>query len=272
MSIYSDLNLAQRLERLEGVACRRFVEARTKVDPASGACWMEAAGALAMFDRPSSPVTQTFGLGMWQPVTAAVLDELEAFFFSRGAAVHHEVSPLAGVEVHALLAERGYKPIELTSVLYRPAGEPLGGAVNPRIAVRRIAPDESKLWSEISARGWATEHPELMDFLRDFAGVIGAKADSISFLASIDGSPIAAGSMNVGDGAVLLAGASTVPEGRRQGAQFALLDARLRYAGAHGCDLAMMGATPGSSSQRNAERHGFRIAYTRVKWSLGLRG
>jgi hypothetical protein len=27
-----------------------------------------------------------------------------------------------------------------------------------------------------------------------------------------------------------------------------------------------MGAAPGSGSQRNAERHGFRIAYTRVKW------
>ena len=38
------------------------------------------------------------------------------------------------------------------------------------------------------------------------------------------------------------------------------------YAASHGCDLALMGAQPGSGSQRNAERHGFRIAYTRVKW------
>ncbi len=35
---------------------------------------------------------------------------------------------------------------------------------------------------------------------------------------------------------------------------------------ASGCDLAMMGALPGSDSQRNAERHGFHIAYTRIKW------
>jgi hypothetical protein len=27
-----------------------------------------------------------------------------------------------------------------------------------------------------------------------------------------------------------------------------------------------MGAQPGSGSQRNAERNGFRIAYTRIKW------
>jgi hypothetical protein len=31
-----------------------------------------------------------------------------------------------------------------------------------------------------------------------------------------------------------------------------------------------MGAAPGSASQRNAERQGFRIAYTRIKWNLCL--
>jgi hypothetical protein len=36
----------------------------------------------------------------------------------------------------------------------------------------------------------------------------------------------------------------------------------------HGCDLAMIVTVPGSGSQRNAEREGFRVAYTRVKWRL----
>ncbi len=70
------------------------------------------------------------------------------------------------------------------------------------------------------------------------------------------------------NGVALLAGASTVPEGRRQGAQLALLNARMRYAVEHGCTIAMMGAVPGSGSQRNAEKNNFRIAYTRTKWHL----
>ena len=70
------------------------------------------------------------------------------------------------------------------------------------------------------------------------------------------------------EGTALLAGASTIPGGRRQGAQNALLDARLQTAASNGCDLAMMVAAPGSASQRNAERQGFRIAYTRTKWML----
>lgn len=65
-----------------------------------------------------------------------------------------------------------------------------------------------------------------------------------------------------------LAGASTIPESRRRGAQQALLGARLRYAAEHGCTLALMAAAPGSASQRNAERQGFRIGYTRLKWRL----
>ncbi len=39
---------------------------------------------------------------------------------------------------------------------------------------------------------------------------------------------------------------------------------RLDYAAAAGCQLATMGALPGSTSQRNAERLGFRVAYTKL--------
>jgi predicted acetyltransferase len=74
--------------------------------------------------------------------------------------------------------------------------------------------------------------------------------------------------MTVCDGVAVLVGASTVPEARRRGAQLALLGARLRYAADNGCDIAVMGAQPGSGSQRNAERQGFRVAYTRTKWQL----
>jgi hypothetical protein len=42
----------------------------------------------------------------------------------------------------------------------------------------------------------------------------------------------------------------------------------MRYAADRGCDLAMMVAEAGSESQRNAERQGFRVAYTRMKWRL----
>jgi GNAT superfamily N-acetyltransferase len=76
--------------------------------------------------------------------------------------------------------------------------------------------------------------------------------------------------LSLHDGVAWFGGAATVPELRRRGLQGALLRERMRYAAAHGCDLAMMVAQPGSNSQRNTERNGFRVAYTRIKWKLGI--
>lgn len=122
--IFSDLTLARRLERAEAQNSARFVEARARLSPESGAQWIEVAGAYAMFDGVSSPLTQTFGFGMFQPVTGPDLDAIEAFYRDRGAPVLHEVSPLAGVELAALLSERGYRPVESRHDV-RPSGERL---------------------------------------------------------------------------------------------------------------------------------------------------
>ena len=80
--------------------------------------------------------------------------------------------------------------------------------------------------------------------------------------------PGAAGALILHEGVALFGGAATVPELRRRGMQAVLLCERMRYAAEHGCDLAMMVAEAGSNSQRNAERKGFRVAYTRLKWKL----
>ena len=95
--LFPDLALSRRLERAEGHACVQFAEARRRLFPDSGAEWIECAGAYAVFDRIDSPVTQTFGLGIFQELTAASLDVIERFFHNRGAQVLHEVSPLVGL-------------------------------------------------------------------------------------------------------------------------------------------------------------------------------
>src|ERR1051326_5401870 len=118
--VRSDLALSRRLERAEGVANARFVEARARVMPHMGAQWIEVAGTYAMYDGPQSPCTQTFGLGLFQMPTAEDMDRLEGFFQRRGASVFHEVSPLAGIEVLGVLHHRGYRPVEVTSVLFLP--------------------------------------------------------------------------------------------------------------------------------------------------------
>ena len=228
---------------------------------------MEVAGAYAMFDGAASPVTQSFGLGVFAAPTPADMDALEQFFTTRGAEVHHEVSPLADPATLPLLTSRGYRPIELTSVMHQPMGPRGAASTATDIRARPITKGEESVWAETSARGWS-EYPEVTDFMRDFGRVSAHARGTRCFLAERRGVPIAAAALTMHGGVALLAGASTVPEWRGRGAQAALLAARLGFAADQGCDLAMMGAQPGSGSQRNAERQGFRIAYTRIKWQL----
>jgi len=263
--IFSDIGLARRLERTEGRGNAAFVDAQAKVDPASGAIWTDIGGTSAMFAGVGSPITQSFGLGIHQPAVEKDLETVERFFRSRGSAAFHEVCPLSGVEVYAMLAARGYRPVELSTVLYQPITPATRIASNAALTVRQARKDESALYGAIASQGWS-EQPEVMPFIMGFAKL--SLECATCFFAERDGRPIATAALFMHEGTALLAGASTVPAGRRQGAQNALLDARLQMAASNGCDLAMMVAAPGSASQRNAERQGFKIAYTRTKWML----
>lgn len=265
--ILSDHGLACRLERAEGVANARFVEARARLMPESGARWIEVAGAYAMYDGPRSPCTQTFGLGLFQKPADADMDALEAFFEERGAPVMHEVSPLGDRSLALMLNQRGYHPIEFSSVMYRPLSTRVRQAAETPVRARLVGEDERELWVRTVTEGWR-EYTEMADLTEELMRVSAARQDGLSFLAELDGRPIAAGALAIHGGVALLAGASTIPEWRYRGAQRALLECRLEYARDAGCDLAMMCAEPGSASQRNAERQGFRIAYTRIKWEL----
>jgi hypothetical protein len=161
----------------------------------------------------------------------------------------------------------GYIPVEMTSILFLPLGPGvrLAGAANPDLIVRQAESRDADAYAGVTARGWR-EFTEIGDLAERIARVSLARPGSVCVIAEAHGVPVATGALFIDDGVALLAGATTVPEARRQGAQLALLDARLGIAVTRGCDVAMMGAAPGSASQRNAERHGFRVAYTRTKW------
>jgi Acetyltransferase (GNAT) domain len=267
--LFSDLALSRRLELAEAQSNVEFVETRARVSPASRAQWIEVAGAYAIYDGPHSPLTQSFGLGLFQAISHSELETIEEFYREFEVPVNHEVSPLADSSLLKLLDDRGYHPIEFTSVMFRPIGRDFHSTIsyNEKIRVRLAQDNEQELWAQTAAKGWA-ELTEYAGVMLELMRITAGKRGALSFLAELDGRPIAAGAMTIFGGVALLSGASTIPEARKQGAQLALLDNRLRHAAEEGCDLAMMCALPGSASQRNAERQGFRIAYTRIKWNL----
>lgn len=258
-----DRELSQRLERAEGGLGTSFIPVQQRVDPALGAEWRDFAGAYAFFVGADSPMTQTFGLGMFAPVTAELLGEIEAFFAERGAPTMHEVSPHAGVDALALLVARGYRPIELSSVLVMPL---VDRELPPStLRARVMEPTDRAAWVDISVAGWS-DQPGLANVIRPLADVASQNETMAHFLVERDGEPVGSGSLGLQGDIAMFAGASTAPGARGLGAQSLLLAARVIEARRRGCTLGLMSAEPGSTSQRNAERRGFRVAYTRTKW------
>lgn len=266
-AMFMDGELARRIERVEAAIGTSFVEVRQRVTPQVGAAWHDFDGTYAMFDGATSPMTQTFGLGMFAPATPELLGAIEEFFRARGADPMHEVSPLAGVATSGLLAARGYRPIELTTVLVQPLAELRDHAPSAGLSVREIDAADNPTWVETAVLGWATD-PVFAQVIRELSEVAVQNRAMTNFLVERDGAAIATGSLGIHEGVALLAGASTVPAGRGLGAQGLLLGARLADARRRDCDVALMLTEPGSTSQRNAERRGFRVAYTRTKWRL----
>jgi len=177
--LFADVALSRRLEQAEGEACVDFAAAGQRVYPETGAKWIACAGAYAVFDGIDSPVTQTFGLGLFEELAPRSLDFIERFFLDLKAPVFHEVSPFIGAAALDLLCSRAYRPTEISNVLVRSltdvgneecriATSPNSGETS-RVDVRVIDPDQSRLWSDISAKGWSHEHPELRAFLLEMA-------------------------------------------------------------------------------------------------------
>lgn len=264
-----DRELGRRLERAEGGIGVAYVGVRRRLTPEVGAACVEIDGAYALFDGVDSLMNQSFAIGMTAPLTAASLDAYEGFFAGHGSAAQHEVSSLAGIDAWTLLAGRGYRPIDLSTVLVTTLDQPLAIAEQPGLRVRICAARDEDRWVAASMAGWS-EWEEGAAQIETFARTTFANPAMHCFLVEdADGGALATGALGVIEGVALLAGASTVPAARGRGAQALLLAARLAEARRIDCELAMIAATPGSTSQRNAERNGFRVAYTRTKFRQG---
>lgn len=261
----ADHSLSQRLERAEGNACVQAALARQRLFPNCGADWNNLDGTYVVFDGPISPLTQGFGFGLFAPPSEATLDAIEHFYFEHGAPVQLELSPHAGVSALEILCERGYGPVEISNVLYQPIVKS-ALSIDSGPPAYPIGPGQASLFAEINLNAWTHDYPDFADFLREAGAIVPAREGTACFLADWEGIPSATGALCIHEGVALFGGAATLPEVRRRGLQTALLNARMRFAADEGCDLAMIVAQPGSRSQRNAERQGFQIAYTRIKW------
>ena len=256
---FSDESLARRLEAVgsrfmlewlagTGAELERFGTAVAAVDPA----------------RPELDfVNRVYDL--W-PEDDGRVDEIAHFYRERGVRGWVEVAPSGRFEqLASALTAVGAAQIDFHSVLHGPprAGE--------RGDVEVTRAEDPELFADVLLSGHGV--PPVVR-TRDNASVARwAEIDGWRlYLARVDGSPAGAALLALDDDVGYLANASTLPHYRRRGVQTALIVARIADAVGSGCDVIASQAQFGSASQRNLERAGLQVAYTKAVWRLGERG
>ncbi len=262
---FVDKALARRFEACEEMPQVLYARVFQKTRPEIGASEEEICGGHMVFAGVGSPIGRATGAGLDRPFTAADLDRVEEFYRAHHAPSQVDLCPLHDASVFEMFKDRGYGIAELNNVLYRKLDPQEEFPPAPKdCEIRRSLPEESAETSAIVERAFFPEGaPEpyrgLLEPLYQMEG-------ALAFVASIDGKIVACGTgLAIPEHRIFaLGGAGTLIEFRGRGLQTALLRTRMAAAAEVGCEYAVVVTNGGTTSQRNCERLGFRVAYSKV--------
>jgi GNAT superfamily N-acetyltransferase len=214
-------------------------------------------GALISFGRGSF-VNRGIGIGLGGTPAAELVRETIDFYERLGLEPSLEVGAWVEGELLNELAQAGFVTTEFRSVYVRSVDEP------PEVVpahIEQVSPETAEARKAIVAHPAQPGTPERQ--VSDDYNDATASLDGLThFVARVDGTVAACGTVTVQAGVAHFMGGVTLPRYRRRGLQSALLVERLRRAAAQGCDVATVTALPGSQSAANLERLGFELLYT----------
>lgn len=263
--MFADLDLARRLEAAEAAKYAAYARARPCVMAEVNPAVLTVAGGVAVYAGPNSPYNRAVGLGLHGPVSESEVDRMETFFANYAMAPRVSLCPLADRSLLERLS--GYR-IDMFMHTWVRTISPTEDFHLPKGLI--ICPahyDEATLWARVAFKG-GLDSEEAEPGRTAVIAAYPYMAHTTCYLAWIDGEAAGAAALSVGEGMAELFGASTRPAFRNRGVQTALLAGRLAEAQRLRCDLAVVHTEPGSASQRNVERMGFRLAYTKVHLTM----
>ena len=221
--------------------------------------FVEAGNSFGSFTGIESPITQALGY-----LAADEIATIAEFYRSHSTPWEVSVHPDSHPEALSNLLKLGAVPMGFESEYALPL--PRLSAVRPcsnsRIQVYEIDDSELDKWGKVLHEGFGEEEdPDSIDGLVSLlCGVTGFTR----FMATWDGVPAAACHGFRRDNYAYLGGMTTKPVFRGRGIQAAMIEHRIRWAQDTGATMALVTASPGTSSERNILRAGFRLIYNRI--------
>lgn len=262
---FVDKALARRFEAAEEMPQVQYAKLYQTLRPEIGAAVEPICGGHIIFAGVGSPIGRTVGMGFDGSASEADVERMEEFYRTQGAPAQIDVCPLTDPSLLELLKARHYVIAEMNNVLFRRLNGGFGHSVPPGFEIRPARAEEAEKLADIIVRGFFPEGNAPKNFaamvapLYQFQGVLPFVAESAGKLTACG-----CGLVIREHGIVAMFGAATLPDFRRRGLQTALFRTRMKAAEEAGCEYAVVVTQAASTSQRNAERLGFRVAYSKA--------
>lgn len=266
--IHADLRLAQRIERIAALNQAEDAHMHAQRHPDSQATSQAIGDGIASFVRADWPINTAIGLGLANVGQSDQIEEVEAFYAPFGVAPRVVVCPFTDRDLLQQLGRRGYYVAQFMNV--HPRRITLDDLIETYngIAVTQATAEQADEWALINVRsGRGDVDISADDKWLALAQLVIRNPCVTGFIAWVDGQPAGSAALGVREGTASFFSTATHPRFRRRGVQAALIHARLAFAQRAGCDLAVVTTSPGSDSQRNVQRFGFDIGYTRVTFT-----
>jgi hypothetical protein len=262
--------LMERAERAEAELFYHFISmapAEVKARLGISTARLDGAVITSVRNDVTGYWTDALGLGLDQPVTSDLVDQVLDFFIAEHnpAALLHVAPGLvpagwtAIVDRHGLLCSQARYQHACRIEDVRPAG-----STNFRIG----PPSDLRRWTRFTMHGLGMPDPDLAEML-----VPGYGSDSVQLFAAWDDSQMVAGaSLFIWEDVAVLNSGTTLPSHRNRGAQSALIAARVAAATDAGCrwvvaQTAKPVAGEFNPSTKNMIRAGLPVLYARPIWT-----
>ena len=223
-------------------------------------------GGVACYTAPGSWSNRAVGLGFDGPVTDDDLDALVEFYRARACPAEVEVAPYTDESLLAGLGARGFRMTGFEHILARPLDEPLP-APDPSVTIDVVDeadPAAVEEWILVTTSGFRSPDAPIARHFFDITAKVARHARTTCLVARDGDRVVGASAMETYEDTGALFSTSVLPSHQRRGLQRALMLERLRRLREQGATYVTVGSAPGISTERNAARIGFRLAYAKA--------
>ena len=218
-------------------------------------------------DQSGSWANYAAGLGLQGPVDESILDTLVNFYRGRNRLPRIQITPYQHPTLLKGLATRKFVFNELETVLFRTLNHLPSVESFSQFSFHRIDPlnPEDVLAFRTSQMTGFFDNQEPPAGMLPITDRVARSPRTQLWLIKLEGQIVGSGGLEIFEQSGVLIAGCVHAKARNQGIQLAFIKFRLQQAAIMGLNYVTIGSIPEKTTERNALRAGFSVAYTQLE-------